>query len=1311
MSGLAADPLDPALVRLREGGRILGAGFLIAPEVVATCAHVIDGVRAPVADFPFLRSAGHAVEVLERDDGLDIAILRLPDPPPGALPVPARITGGVRDHRFRTFGFPADLPDGVWVTGRLVGAQGAGRIQMAQDPGHLHIEPGFSGAPVWDEDLSGVVGMVVTAGRGETTAHLVPTTALGDAWTIPARNPYRGLRPFREDDAELFHGREPDIDRLLQLVERQEIVAIAGPSGSGKSSLVRAGLLPRLRRSGATIVDLGPEDEIPTAPGTVLVLDQFEETVVENPAVAREKLAEISRLVAAGSRKSGEPAPLRAVLTLRSRSLDDLITKDTAEELNRAVWFLEPMSREQLAAAIERPAAAVGGLAFESGLVQRILDDAADEAGTLPLVSLVLEQLWQHRRGGWLTHQAYEELGRVPGALSKAADDVLRSRSPRKRDDARKLLTRLTRPDGEGGHARRSAQLDDLSPELREIAHDLATKRLVVIQEQRVNLTHQALIDHWPQLRDWLTEDADFLTWLVKLQDLQHSGGQLTGAPLARAADWTDRRRDDIPAAQRDFISRSEAANRRSQRRWRTITAISATLTVIAVVLAGTVATYAVRTSDQLHSTNAAQLAQMSDRAAETDPRQSLQLALAAYREKPESSEAYAALFKQRLYWHGVKQVIPPTLLPDFRSMQSSADGRVQVIYPGDTSKPPSVWWDLRGPNPRHRVLPVDQEVSPPDFVQLSPDGRFLAVSAKQSMGLRVLDLANLDRWIELVPDQEQVRYTGFSANSRFLTTKHTDDRGMVRVWDLTTGHELPSRVTYEDAPDPVSQLFPSPDGKYLIVREMHRLSEEAYENSVVVRELATGARLRTYSIPESLASYDIKLARGGTLLVSCDDEGVRAVETLTGRTHGTLLDRPCKGLWIDKTGSYVLSPDTGSGGAQHIIDLARWQREFNTGDLVSLTDSLLSPLGDHARTSIGERDGAVVVRTVTTSSESLDGYESFTPAPDGSRWAAFRAAPDDGEDSPLPEGPEDDEIAMLDASGAVLATTTLATSPEYVGPPEFEFDATGSRIAVGLGPRLYVYRTADMVLERELPLPMPPGHDLSELSEWTSISLLRGGGGELLVSAGGMLSSWDITTGAQTGPPIIIEAPEPQGELPDSATLTARPGHPEQVLLTSDEKVAVWDLRLRKSLRDFPFHPTNRNRATDAPVLSPDGKLAAVREFQGTRVLDLDALEVVSEINTHGASIYGISGDFLFTGEGVWDWRQRRALSSKLDLSNAALEEEGFLLDRRPGQRELISMNPEVWFDDLCRLSDRDFTDQELQLLPEGAGQDRPCG
>ncbi|GAB2671455.1 hypothetical protein GCM10027271_34950 [Saccharopolyspora gloriosae] len=736
MNGLAVDPLDSALVRLRDGRRVLGAGFLIAPGIAATCAHVI-GDAAPTADFPLLGSDGHGVEVLERDDERDVAILRVTAPPAGALPVPARVSGEVRDHRFRTIGFPTGHDDGMWVTGRLVGAQGAGRIQMAQDTGHWHIEPGFSGAPVWDDELAGVVGMVVTTtARNAATAHLVPTTALGDAWTTPSRNPYRGLRSFRQEDAELFRGRDDDIERLAGLVAERRLVAVAGPSGSGKSSLVRAGLVPKFKQAGTPVVELGPHDDLPGTDG-LLVLDQFEEAVVADPAAARQRLAD---LAAALRRRPS----LRAVLTLRSRSLDELISNDTADDLNRAVWFLEPMSRDQLAAAVEEPAAAIGGLAFEAGLVQRILDDAGD--GTLPLVSLVLEQLWEHRHGAWLTHDAYEHLGRVPGALSRHADSALpepdEHDTPRqaehkrqRRTKIRHLLVGLTRPDGEGGHARRSGQLAELGEDLQEIARELAAERLLVIEDTRVNLAHQALIDHWPQLRAWLAEDADFLVWQAKVDDLERSGVLLRGAALDEATRWLGRREQDLSQRSASFIRRSLTAESRSRRRWITITAISTTLALVSAALTAVAISNSAELDRTLRATNSALIAQQANLATDADAGTALQLALASWREDPGSSDARGALLTQLATWRGAERVLPPQLVDEVDGIVASADGNVlALIKPG---KGVVVWWGLLTPHPTSRT--IDEDVA--GAITISPDGKWLAAVGEEA-GLRVWDLA-----------------------------------------------------------------------------------------------------------------------------------------------------------------------------------------------------------------------------------------------------------------------------------------------------------------------------------------------------------------------------------------------------------------------------------------------------------------------------------------------------------------------------------------------------------------------------------------
>ncbi|MEJ2858929.1 MULTISPECIES: nSTAND1 domain-containing NTPase [unclassified Saccharothrix] len=1274
MNGLGGDPLDHSVVRLRAGEQVLGAGFLVAPDVIATCAHVVDGVT-PVADFPMLGGTNHAVHVLQVDPDADVAILRVTDPPPGALPVAARISGDVRGHRFRTFGFPRALPDGRWVTGRLVGAQAGGRIQMALDPGG-RIERGFSGGPVWDEESAGVVGMVVTyMGGDHTVAHLVPTTALGDTWTAPPRNPYPGLRPFGEDDAALFHGRDEDVERLVRLLGRQDVVAVAGPSGSGKSSLVRAGLVPRLREDGAHVHYLGPNDPVPAAPepGTVLVLDQFEETVVAAPAAARERLAAITGLVA-GARE------VRAVLTLRSRSLDDLIAKDTVDGLNRAVWFLDPMSREQLAAAIEGPAATVGGLAFESGLVQRILDDTAAEPGSLPLVSLVLDQLWQHRHGGWLTHAAYEELGRVPGALTTAAEDAVRSLEPARRSAARRLLTSLTRADGEGGHARRATLLADLDQDLRDTAHDLAAKRLVVVQDETVNLAHQALIDHWPQLRAWLAEDAKFLTWRAKLRDLRDAGGVLRDVALAEASGWLRDRPQDIPEDQRQFIRRSAAAQRRAQYRWRTITAVSVVLTLVASVLVVVVLRTNVTLDDRLRSINAATLAEAANQATGTYPAKALQLALAAWREHPGSVEAWGALLQQRLYWRGVDRVLPGPPFANVQDVLATGDGRVVVLTPVDNGDAATVWRDLLGPNPTSRRIPTTSGTT----FTLSPDGRVLAARDQQD-GLRVWDLDRSAGPVALTPGAS-VEHLGFSADGRYLAavpTESTPPESLL-LWDLRDLTAAPTRHAFHSGPR-VEQLRPSLDGRSVVTVE-----PIGPDHAAVTRDLATGTVLQT---SPAAPRTNITLLDGGTKTAVCADAKLTVHDSFSGATtEQPIAEGPC---YLDAGGRYLVQGRSlldWSTGSWHTLEnfpeIGPWD-----------APPLFVPAGDNGLTALSARNGVVQISTPRTIPGRLDPVpQAGSATADGSRWVTY-ARPDLRTDQ--------GQIVLTDAVGTVLHRAPLPDHPNGVF-----FDGTGERVLVVDRGTLRVFRTDGLVPEREVPLPYPPGRE-GDQSNTGNASLHTTPDGVTLISHLNVLSFWDVATGTQTAPPTVLDPPKEWLSLSGGPEVVLRPGH-DHLLIQTDKGLELWDFRARERLHTFD------NRGAGTPVVSEDGTVAAVQHSGSTAIdlFDLVGRKPLGSLNVTNQEPVGITGDHLFTKENpgdsqVWNWKQRKQVAA-LDLrTNTEIQEvEGdvYYPDTRPGHRDPITLDPTAWFDHLCQLSDRDFTDDERAALPEGVDPRRPC-
>ncbi len=274
--------LESSIVRIRANhGKVVGTGFLVADRQVLTCAHVVvrslglpdDIPEIPKAevhlDFPLvapgriLTARTSLWQPLRLDGGGDMAGLDLDDDPPaGTQSTRLVVADDLWDHRFRAFGFPSEHDAGVWASGVLRGRQATGWVQIedVKESGY-RVEPGFSGAPVWDQQLDGVVGMAVAAeGRPEVkAAFIIPANVLVKAWpslgerAIPPC-PYRGLFAFREQDAPVFFGRETLTEKLRQDVQRKPLVAVIGPSGSGKSSIISAGLIPLLRGASWQVV-------------------------------------------------------------------------------------------------------------------------------------------------------------------------------------------------------------------------------------------------------------------------------------------------------------------------------------------------------------------------------------------------------------------------------------------------------------------------------------------------------------------------------------------------------------------------------------------------------------------------------------------------------------------------------------------------------------------------------------------------------------------------------------------------------------------------------------------------------------------------------------------------------------------------------------------------------------------------------------------------------------------------------------------------------------------------------------------------
>ena len=410
--------------------------------------------------------------------------------------------------------------------------------------------------------------------------------------------PYRGLEYFDVRHAADYFGREVMVQKLVARLQETNFVVVVGPSGSGKSSLVRAGLVSALRNGAllgsagwgidilrpgedplralaAPLADrlapgLSPVDRLAetrkladhltarslpmadilaqlrktqsTLPRLLLIIDQFEEAFT---LCSDEKLRQtfFEALFAAI-----EAPWLTVILTLRADFYGRVLADEQLSQcVDQGLVNVMPMTVEERRAAIEQPALRTGGR-FEEGLVQRILDAIADAPGDLPLLEFALTELSaQQTADGLLTHAAYEAIGEVKGAIANRADDTLSGLNPEQRRTVQGIFTRLVqvaRPDEAAADTRRRIELAELAPETQDLVRRLTDARLLVTGrdaasgEETIEVAHEALIRGWGQLQEWLNRDREFLLWRQQLRTLAgiwEESGRNEGALLRDA--------------------------------------------------------------------------------------------------------------------------------------------------------------------------------------------------------------------------------------------------------------------------------------------------------------------------------------------------------------------------------------------------------------------------------------------------------------------------------------------------------------------------------------------------------------------------------------------------------------------------------------------------------------------------------------------------------------------------------------------------------------------------------------------------------
>jgi WD40 repeat protein len=514
---------------------------------------------------------------------------------------------------------------------------------LAPTPPPNQADIGSLSGDISDSDVRITTGDVTqvqtTTYIAQQTVYTTPPTAPASPAPEPGEPPFKGLQYFDEADAPIFFGREALTSQLIDRLRLPSpggaappgeglgvrFLAVVGASGSGKSSLARAGLVPAIRHGAlpgserwpvhvitptahpleALAASLTRDSESVTAAATLiddlardarslhlaarrvlsrvggerllLAVDQFEElfTACKDEA---ERRAFIDNLLHAAAPETAGPTIV--VITLRADFYAHCAPYDGLRmALKQSQEFIGAMNADELRRAIEEPAHQ-GGWEFEPGLVELLLHDVAGAPGALPLLSHALLETWRRRAGRTLTLAGYQDAGSVQGAIAKTADRVYGALAPEQQTIVRGIFLRLTEL-GEGTQdTRRRAALAELAPREHDRAAVeamlklLADARLVTTAQDTAEVAHEALIREWGTLRAWLDEDREGLRVHRHLTEaaqgwarLGRDTGELyRGARLAQAREWAAGHDGVLNAMEREFLDASVGAQERAAR-------------------------------------------------------------------------------------------------------------------------------------------------------------------------------------------------------------------------------------------------------------------------------------------------------------------------------------------------------------------------------------------------------------------------------------------------------------------------------------------------------------------------------------------------------------------------------------------------------------------------------------------------------------------------------------------------------------------------------------------------------------------------